>query len=264
MHATLNIAFKAAKRASKIILHHIDRLEDLTITEKEKNNFVTNVDTSAQQAIVETLQQAFPDHGIIGEEGDHQRVNADYVWIIDPLDGTTNYLHGFMHFCISIALQVKGQIEHGLIYDPIRQELFTASRGRGAQVNDHRMRVSKCTTPERAFIASGFPHRRHQDTRRDFTLLASLYQKISDLRVSGSAALDLAYVAAGRLDGYFEFGLQPWDFAAGSLMVQEAGGYVSDIDGSKQYLKSGNIIAATPKTFTLLADHLQTFMKNQL
>lgn len=254
MHATLNIALKAARKASQIILKKMERLDELDVTEKSTNDYVTEVDAMAEQAIVETLRQAFPDHGIIAEEGSNSKQNAECVWIIDPLDGTNNYLHGFSHFCISMALKIKGRVEHGLIYDPIRQELFTASYGCGARVNDFRMRVSNRKEIGKSLIGTGFPHRRKQDIARDFKIMGTLYQQVSDIRVAGSAALDLAYVAAGRLDGYYEFGLQSWDIAAGALMVKEAGGYVSDMDGSNKFLTSGNIIAASPKIFPIIAD----------
>lgn len=258
MHPLLNTGFKAARRASQIILKQLDRLDELTISEKATNNYVTDVDKQAEQALVSVISEAYPDHTILAEESGLHEAKGEVTWIIDPLDGTNNYLHGFQHFCISLGVKVKDQLTHGLIYDPIREELFTASKGAGATLNDKRIRVSKQAEFKHALLATGFPHRRKDDLLRDMTLLAKLYQHVSDVRIAGSAALDLAYVAAGRLEGYWEFGLEAWDLAAGALLVKEAGGYVSDTDGSDNFLKSGNIIAANPKVFELITKHLNS------
>ncbi len=238
----INIAVRAARNAGNVLLRYHDHLDSLTITTKGHNEFVSEVDRTAEQAIIETLRKAYPDHAILAEESGHSAGN-EFQWIIDPLDGTTNYLHGFPQFSISIALKHRGVLEHGVIYDPLRDELFTASRGSGALLNDRRMRVSSRKGLSGALIGTGFPYRDHSHIDAYMGMFREMIQETAGLRRPGSAALDLAYVAAGRLDGFWELGLSEWDIAAGVLMIQEAGGSISDIRGGDRHLESGNLIA---------------------
>jgi myo-inositol-1(or 4)-monophosphatase len=249
MHPLLNVAFAAARHAGKTMMRQFERVDTLTITEKHKNDFVTEVDKQAERIIIDALQQAFPEHGILSEESGSVKQNDEYLWIIDPLDGTQNYIRGIPQFSISIALQYKGQIEHGLVYDPAKDELFSASRGQGTRLNDHRLRVSQTQQLDQALLGTGFPFRHPHYLNDYLRSFEKLYPSVCDIRRMGSAALDLAYVAAGRFDGFWEYGLSPWDIAAGSLLVTEAGGFVSDFAGEKNYLKSGHILAANPKIF---------------
>lgn len=246
MQPMLNIAVKAARAAGATISRHIDRIDRLTIQSKSQNDFVSEVDHLAEQDIIRILRRAYPSHGILAEESGS--VDGDeFLWIIDPLDGTTNFLHGFPHFCVSIALQYKGTLEHAVIYDPGRQELFCASRGDGAQLNNHRIRVTPRPSLEGALLGTGIPFRQQQDLAAYLDTLKTVIPGTAGIRRAGSAALDLAYVAAGRLDGYWEYGLKPWDMAAGMLLVQEAGGMVNEPNGGDEPLKKGNIVAANPK-----------------
>jgi myo-inositol-1(or 4)-monophosphatase len=257
MHPIVNIAVKAARQSGKIILSHFDRLNSVQITQKTPNDFVTEVDKKSEQAIIDVIQKVYPNHSILAEESGQQGDKQAPCWIIDPLDGTANFIHGVPHFAISIAFQDKGRIEHGVIYDPIRDELFTTSRGEGTQLNNRRVRVSSCTKLENALIVTGFPFK---DQKRMTTYLRSfqnLLPQVSDMRRIGAAALDLAYVASGRFDGYWEYGLQPWDMAAGILMLKEAGALVSDLQGTENYWQSGDIVTANPKLFKLLLTQLQ-------
>ena len=261
MHPMLNIAVKAARRAGAIINRAaLDRTQ-LEIHSKRANDFVTQVDKSAEAAVIDVIRQAFPDHAILGEEsgalpgksgGAAKAAKSEYLWIIDPLDGTTNFIHGFPQYCVSIGLQHRGATQHGVVYDPAKNELFTASKGRGAFLDDRRMRVSKCVQLNDALVGTGFPFK--EMTRLDLYMkqLRHLMQNCSGVRRAGAAALDLAYVAAGRLDAFWEMGLSPWDMAAGALMIQEAGGLVGDLSGDANYLESGDIAAATPKVFPQL------------
>jgi myo-inositol-1(or 4)-monophosphatase len=256
MHPMLNIAVKAARRAGSIINRAaLDRTQ-LEIRSKRANDFVTQVDKAAEAAIIEVIRQAFPDHAILAEESgalDGKRgapgAQPDYRWIIDPLDGTTNFIHGFPQYCVSIALQHRGATAHGVIYDPSKNELFTASKGRGAFLDDRRIRVTKCASLKEALIGTGFPFKEMSRLDLYFKQLRELMKTSAGVRRAGAAALDLAYVAAGRLDGFWEMGLSAWDMAAGALMVQEAGGLVGDLAGEANYLESGDIAAATPKVF---------------
>ena len=241
----LNIAVRAARAAGNIIIRQIDQAQDLPATEKSRNNYVTEVDKQAETAIIDTLLKAYPKHAILAEESG-TRGNDDYVWIIDPLDGTTNFMHGFPHFAVSIALQHKGKLQQAVIYDPFRQELFTASRGDGAYLNERRMRVSKRKNLEGALIGTGFPFGESAHIDRFLETCRILLPVTAGIRRAGAATLDLAYVACGRLDGFWEFGLQPWDIAAGALLIEEAGGLVSDINGGSAFMESGNVLAAAP------------------
>ncbi len=262
MQPTLNIAFNAARKASKIILNKYDRLHTVTITEKGPNDFVTEVDLASEQAIIETLKEAYPDHSIIAEESGLTEGDPNQQWIIDPLDGTTNFIHGLPHFCISMAFKQDGKLEHGLIYDPIRQELFTASRGKGTYLNDKRVRVSACNHLSQALIGTGFPFKQKQQFDHYMQTFSAIFLQTSGIRRGGSAALDLAYVAAGRLDGFWELSLQPWDIAAGVLMIQEAGGLIGDLHGENTFMDNGNIIAGNAKIFKALLQTIRPTLIN--
>ncbi len=257
MHPALTIAKRAALSASRILLRHFDNLERLSVTAKQRNDFVSEADVQAEQEIIQTLRKTYPNHGILAEESGEQHGPDDYQWVIDPLDGTTNFLHGIPHFAISIGFRHKNRLEAGLVYDPIRQEMFTASRGAGAQMNDRRMRVSNIPQMENALLGTGFPFRHPQHQPAYLNFFGSLFGKCVEVRRAGAASLDLAYVASGRLDGYWEFGLKEWDIAAGALLVQEAGGLVSDFVGGNDFMKSGNIVAGNPKVFKALLQEMR-------
>lgn len=246
MHPMLNIAVRAARQAGNVIVRAITRIDSLNITEKEQNDFVSEVDRMAEQEIIATLRKAYPSHAILAEESGAREGN-DYTWIIDPLDGTTNFLRGIPHYAVSIALQHKGQLEQAVVYDPVKNELFTATRGGGAQLNDRRIRVTDRRTLKGALLGTGIPFREDQSLDKYLPTMAALLPGTAGVRRAGSAALDLAYVAAGRFDGFWEFGLRPWDIAAGILLVHEAGGTVTDTNGSENYLMSGNVLAANFK-----------------
>jgi myo-inositol-1(or 4)-monophosphatase len=248
MHPMLNIAVKAARRAGSIINRAALEGGALEVKAKNKNDFVTQVDKAAEQAIIGVIHTAYPDHSILAEEsGDTPGARAEYRWVIDPLDGTTNYIHGFPQYCVSVALEHRGVPTHGVVYDPGKNELFTASRGRGAFLDDRRMRVSKCTRLQDALVGTGFPYK--EVSRLDLYMrqLRTMMTSSAGVRRAGAAALDLAYVAAGRLDAFWEMGLSRWDMAAGALLIQEAGGMVADLQGGADFLDRGEIAAATPK-----------------
>lgn len=254
----INIAIQAARAAGNTIIRAVDRLDKLQITEKRPNDYVTEVDQQAERDIIAIIQKAHPNHGIIGEETGETGGNDDYVWIIDPLDGTRNFIHGFPHFAVSIAITYKGRVEHGVIYDPVRQELFSATRGKGAQLNNRRIRVSQNKTLQESLLGTGFPYRHSPELIEAYTnSLQAVLPLSGDVRRAGAATLDLAYVAAGRLDGFWEMGLKPWDVAAGSLMIKEAGGLVCDFNGGEEYLKTGNIVGGNPKVLKLLLQQIR-------
>lgn len=259
MHPMLNIAIRAARSAGNLIVRSIQHVEHLKVSPKGLNDFVSDVDRLAEQEIINVISKAYPEHAILAEESG-QRGDDATVWIIDPLDGTTNYLHGFPHYCISIAVMVTGRIEHGVIYDPLRDELFTATRGAGAKLNDRRLRVAKRKDLNQSLLATGFPFKYPQHFPAYLDSFSALFPQVVDIRRAGSAALDLAYVAAGRLDGYWEIGLQKWDLAAGVLLIEEAGGVVSDFKEGDDYLETGNIVVANPsihsKMIESIAPHL--------
>ena len=264
MHPMLNIAVKAARRAGNLIYRSADKIDHLTITKKSHADFVSEVDRAAEQVIMETLLEAYPSHAILAEEsGSHGE--SEYLWIIDPLDGTTNFLHGFPQFAVSIALEHKGVLTQAVIYDPVRNELFTATRGQGAYLNDKRIRVSKRLHMADALIGTGFPYSNFQHMDSYLAILKDVMQKSSGLRRPGSAALDLAWMAAGRYDGFFETGLKAWDIAAGCLLITEAGGMVSDLTGTDSYIKTGHICAGNPEIhpqlLKLMAPHLSDALK---
>lgn len=245
MRAMLNIAIRAARAGGNQILRNLERVDALRIDRKQRNDFVTEVDRQAEQEIIAVLRRAYPEHAIIAEESGASPGN-EFAWIIDPLDGTTNYLHGFPQFAVSIALRARAQLELGVVYDPMRQELFTAARGSGAQLNNRRIRVSRLRHLQDALIGTGFPFREDQDPSSYLTVLEKFMRNCAGVRRPGAAALDLAYVAAGRYDGFWESGLQLWDIAAGVLLVREAGGLVATPQGGDDYLDSGDIVAANP------------------
>ena len=256
MQPLLNIAISAARQAGDIISRHVEQLEHMKVTPKGKDDFFCEVDVKAEQAIINTIRKAYPDHGIIAEESGVQNEEAESVWIIDPLDGTRNYLHGFPFYAVSIALRVKNRIEHAVVYDPLRHECFSASRGRGARLNDHRIRVSKQTLLSESLLGTGFPFRDTELAARYFPTFEALFGKCASVRGTGSAALDLAYVASGRLDAFWKLGLKPWDIAAGSLLIQEAGGLISDLQGGEEYIRHGDVVAGAPKVFKALLQTL--------
>ncbi|MEM7077912.1 MAG: inositol monophosphatase family protein [Pseudomonadota bacterium] len=260
MQPLANIALRAARRAADFIAQSFDRPEEREISAKARNDFVSDVDQRAEMFIIETIHAAYPDHNIIGEEsGASEHGNSEYTWIIDPLDGTLNFLQSIPHFAVSIAVRKGKHLEHGVIVDPIRNEEWVASRGHGAQLNGKRIRVSKRVKPVDMVLGTGIPP--GSVTSRLDTYMQMLHHVTAQcrgVRRAGSAALDLAYVAAGRTDGFFEMGLSPWDIAAGIVLVREAGGFVSDLQGGETYMDSGDIVAANPKAMRNLIQLLQS------
>ncbi|WP_041928567.1 inositol monophosphatase family protein [Methylotenera mobilis] len=265
MHPMLSIAVKAAREAGRIINRASQDVGSIAIQTKTYNDFVSEVDRSAEQAIIDILKDAYPDHGFWGEESGHENHEADNIWIIDPLDGTTNFLHGFPQYCISIALQQKGVLTQAVIYDPVRNDLFTATKGRGAFLNDKRIRVTNRSKLQDSLIATGFPYRDFTHLDAYLGMFKDMIKKTTGIRRPGSAALDLAYVAVGWVDGFFEINLSAWDIAAGGLIVQEAGGIVGDFEGNESWIETGNIVAANPKVFAqmlqVLNPHLTPALK---
>ncbi len=256
MHPALNIAIKAARRAGHVINRASNDLDLLKVSSKQPNDFVTEVDKAAEAAIIEILQDAYPNYGILAEESGvtpgQGEQGAEYQWIIDPLDGTTNFIHGMPQYAVSIALAKGNVTEQAVIFDPNRNELFTASKGGGAFLNERRIRVSRRLKLQDALLGTGFPYRMLDKMDLYLSIFKELTEKTAGQRRPGAAALDLAYVACGRYDGFWEFGLSPWDMAAGALLISEAGGLVSDMRGEANYLETGNIIAGTPKVFAPL------------
>ena len=255
MHALLNVAVMAARRAGAVLIRNLVKLEKLKVEVKGHNDYVSEADRAAERAVIDVIQKHYPGHAIVAEEsGKTGDPASDTVWIIDPLDGTTNYLHGFPVFAVSIGVQVAGRMAHGVVYDPMRQELFTASRGAGAQLDEHKIRVSGQAEMERALIGTGFPFRQADYEMGPYLdMLGKIIRNTSGVRRPGAAALDLCYVAAGRLDAFWETGLAPWDLAAGSLIIREAGGIISGLDGSEDYLETGHVLCGTPKIYSGLA-----------
>ncbi len=253
MHALLNVAVMAARRAGSTLIRKMVNLDKLKVEQKGHNDFVSDADHAAEKAIINCILKHYPDHSILAEESGAQG-ESDTVWIVDPLDGTTNYLHGFPVFAVSIGVQIKGRMEHAVVYDPLRQELFTATRGHGAHLEGRRIRVSGQHQLERSLIGTGFPFRQ-ADKEIDpyLKMLGKVIRNASGLRRPGAAALDLCYVAAGRLDAFWETGLAPWDLAAGSLLIREAGGIISGLDGSEDFLKTGHVLCGTPKIYKDMA-----------
>jgi len=262
--------YRAARSAGELIVRSTDRLDAISVNEKEAKDYVTEIDKAAEQSIVNALRKAYPNHGILGEEGgllEGSGDGADYLWIIDPLDGTTNFVRGIPHYAVSIACKYRGRLEHAVVLDPVRQEEFTASRGRGAALNGRRLRVSARKSLDGALLGTGFPFKDGQMDNLDsyLKMFRSLVGQTSGLRRAGAASLDLAYVAAGRFDAFWEFGLSEWDMAAGALLIQEAGGLVSDLSGGHDFLEKGQIVAGNTKCFkavlTTIQPHLTPSLK---
>jgi myo-inositol-1(or 4)-monophosphatase len=253
----LNIAVRAARRAGSIINRASLDGGGLNVRSKRAKDFVTQVDQAAEQAIIDIVRKAYPEHGFLAEESGASGQHAEYVWVIDPLDGTTNFIHGFPQYCVSIGIQQRGALAHAVVYDPARNELFTASKGRGAFLNDRRIRVSTLTKFGDALVGTGFPFKELGRLDLYTRQLQTMMQTCAGVRRAGAAALDLAYVACGRLDAFWELGLSPWDMAAGALLILEAGGLVGDLQGEQTFLDSGDIAAATPKVFPALLEALR-------
>lgn len=248
MHPMLNIAIRAARNAGKVIVKGYENLESVEVEEKSLHDYVSSIDKEAEVAIIGTLRKSYPEHSIVAEEsGIDNGADTDHQWIIDPLDGTTNFIHGIPHFAVSIALKIKGRTEVGVVFDPIRNEIFSAVRGQSAQLNGYRTRTSKLSKLHGALLATGFPFKQKNDLPAYLNIFQNFFTDVADMRRSGSAALDLAYVAAGRMDGFWELGLKPWDIAAGELLLKESGAMMTDFNGGNDYFKSGNVVAANPK-----------------
>ncbi|UPQ81777.1 MULTISPECIES: inositol-phosphate phosphatase [Pseudomonas] len=270
MQPMLNIALRAARSAGEMIVRSTERLDVISVSEKDARDYVSEIDRTAEQLIVTALRKAYPNHSILGEEGgllEGSGEGKDYLWVIDPLDGTTNFLRGVPHYAVSVACKYRGRLEHAVVLDPVRQEEFTASRGRGAALNGRRLRVSARKSLEGALLGTGFPFRDGQMDNMDsyLNMFRSLVGQTAGLRRAGAASLDLAYVAAGRYDAFWEFGLSEWDMAAGALLIQEAGGLVSDFSGSHDFLQKGQIVAGNTKCFkavlTAIQPHLTPSLK---
>jgi myo-inositol-1(or 4)-monophosphatase len=259
----LNIAVRAARAAGEVIVRSLNRLESLTITSKGRNDFVSEVDHAAEAEIIKVIRKSYPSHAFLAEESGRTG-ESDTIWIIDPLDGTTNFLHGFPTFAVSIACQIKGKLEHGVVYDPMSQELFTTSRGGGAHLDNRRIRVSKQRGLEGSLIGTGFPYRANAKYLDSYLqMLRAVMENTAGVRRPGSAALDLAYVAAGRTDGFWEIGLAPWDTAAGTLLIQEAGGRIGTLTGG-EYTQGGNVLAGSPKVYAALVELLAPHVPQEL
>jgi myo-inositol-1(or 4)-monophosphatase len=260
----LNIAVRAARNAGDIIVRHLNRLDQLSVSSKERNDFVSEADRQAEAEIIAVIRKAYPNHSVLAEESGGHGGSEEFQWIIDPLDGTTNFLHGFPQFAVSIGLKHKGRLDQGVVYDPLRQELFTASRGSGAYLDNRRIRVSRQTSLNGALLGTGFPYKNQQHLDAYLNMFRALIADTAGIRRPGSAALDLAYVAAGRLDGFWELGLRPWDMAAGVLLIHEAGGLVGDLAGGHSYLENGNVVAATPKLFPAMLREIRPYLSADL
>jgi len=247
----INVAVKAARAAGALINRAALDVESVRVSQKQVNDFVTEVDQASEKLIIETLLTAYPGHAIWAEESGREQgaKDSEFVWIIDPLDGTTNFIHGLPIYCVSIALAVKGKVEQAVIYDPSRNDLFTATKGRGAYMNNRRLRVAKRIRLQECLISTGFPYRPDDDVNHYLRLMGDMMQCTAGLRRPGSAALDLAYVAAGFTDGFFELGLQPWDVAAGALLITEAGGLVGNFSGDADFLEQHECLAANPRIY---------------
>ncbi len=259
----LNIAVRAARSAGDLILRSSDSIGQLRVDQKGKNDYASEVDRMAEREIISIIRAAYPDHAILAEEsGEHQ--GNEFVWVIDPLDGTTNFLHGFPQYAVSIALKHKGRLEVGVIYDPLRDELFTAKRGGGAMLNNRRLRVTQPLSLKGALLGTGFPFKTDLHLKAYTNMFSALTMECAGIRRAGSAALDLAYVAAGRLDGFWEIGVMEWDMAAGVLLIKEAGGVVTDFSFNDGYLQSGNLIAGSPKMHQLMYQMIEPYVTDNL
>ncbi|MCZ4060456.1 inositol-1-monophosphatase [Pantoea sp. LMR881] len=265
MHPMLNIAVRAARKAGNLIAKNYETPDAVEASQKGSNDFVTNVDRDAERLIIEVIRKSYPQHTIITEEsGELAGDDQDIQWVIDPLDGTTNFIKRLPHFSVSIAVRIKGRTEVAVVYDPMRNELFSAVRGQGAQLNGYRLRGSVARDLDGTILATGFPFKMKQHAPAYMNIVTKLFTQCADFRRTGSAALDLAYVAAGRVDGYFEIGLKPWDFAAGELLVREAGGLVTDFTGNHGYLLSGNIVAGNPRVVKALLSNMREELSEAL
>jgi myo-inositol-1(or 4)-monophosphatase len=259
----VNVAVKAARKAGEVIIRSLNRIESLKVTAKGQNDFVTEVDKAAERTIMEEILRLYPSHAFLAEESGVTG-ESETVWIVDPLDGTTNFLHGFPTFAVSIACQIRGRLEHAVIYDPMRGEIFSASRGQGAHLENYRIRVSKQKELEGALIATGFPYRENVRYADPYlAMLKTIMGQAAGVRRPGSAALDLAYVAAGRVDGFWEIGLSPWDTAAGTLLIQEAGGHIGTLTGG-EYKQGGHLVAGTPKVYAALLEAIAPHVPEEL
>ncbi len=264
MHPTLNVAVKAARKAGDIILRYHNQIEVLTIQNKASNDFVSEVDKAAEDAIINELKTAFPEHSILAEENGEILADKHFQWIIDPLDGTTNYLHGFPQYAVSIALYENNKAIHAVVYDPFKEELFSASKGQGAYLNEQRLRVTQTQGLSNTLIGTGFPFKTPQYLDVYLSTFKAIHPKVAGIRRAGSAALDLAYLAAGRLDGFWEIGLNIWDIAAGVLLVKEAGGFVGDFSGRDQYLITGNVVAGNGQVFKAILKTIHPYLSKDL
>jgi myo-inositol-1(or 4)-monophosphatase len=263
MQPMLNIAIRAARSAGDLILRSSDNIGQLNIDQKGKNDYASEVDRAAEREIINIIRTAYPDHAILAEESGQHKGN-DFVWVIDPLDGTTNFLHGFPQYAVSIALKYRGRLEVAVIYDPLRDELFTAKRGGGAMLNSRRLRVTNQTSMKGALIGTGFPFKTDLHLDAYIGMFRAITTEAAGIRRAGAAALDLAYVAAGRLDGFWEIGIMEWDMAAGILLIKEAGGVVTDFSFNDNYLASGNVIAGSPKMHQMLYQLIEPHITNNL
>jgi len=264
MHPTVNIAIRAARAAGDVVLRYHNQINLLTIENKSENDFVSEVDKAAEKAIINEIKKAFPEHSILGEETGEILGDSSYQWVIDPLDGTTNYLHGFPQYAISIALFEKKILSHGVVYDPFKEELFTASKGEGAYLNNERMRVTSTNGLQNTLIGTGFPFRHPQHLDCYLKTFKAIHPHVSGIRRAGSAALDLAYLAAGRLDGFWEIGLNIWDISAGALLVKEAGGFIGDFSGRDHYLETGNVVAGNADVYKVLLKAIHPHLTQEL
>ncbi len=260
----LTIAIRAARSAGNHILRAVDSVGQLQIDQKGKNDYASEVDRKAESEIIRIISKAYPSHGFLAEESGHQKSDSDYIWVIDPLDGTTNFLHGFPQFAVSIALKHKGILEVGVVYDPQRDELFTAERGGGAMLNNRRIRVTRQTSLTGSLLGTGFPFKKQQHFDAYLEMFRALFIDSAGIRRAGAAALDLAYVATGRLDGFWEIGLHEWDMAAGVLLIKEAGGVVTDFSFRDKYLESGNLIAGNPKMHQIMYQAIEPHVTDSL
>lgn len=257
MHPMLNIAVRAARTAGNIIARNFESRDNLEVESKGANDFVTKVDKDAEQAIISKIKQSYPEHSFVGEEGGIVEGNPDFKWIIDPLDGTTNFVKGIPHFCVSIALQYKGRLDQAVVFDPLRGELFTASRGSGAQLNGFRIRTGARKDLTNSILATAFPFKNKDTLGTAMQSFSAIFTQCGDVRRTGSAALDMAYVACGRFDGYWERGVNPWDIAAGELLVRESGGLVTDFGGGHDAFSKKEVVCGNPKVVQALVRHLK-------
>ncbi|MDU6411673.1 MAG: inositol-1-monophosphatase [Yersiniaceae bacterium] len=265
MHPMLTIAVRAARKAGNLIAKNYETPDAVEASQKGTNDFVTNVDRDAEHLIIDVIRRSYPQHTIITEErGELAGEDQDVQWIIDPLDGTTNFIKRLPHFAVSIAVRIKGRTEVAVVYDPMRNELFTATRGQGAQLNGYRLRGGNARDLDGTILATGFPFKLKQHATPYINMVGKLFTQCADFRRTGSAALDLAYVAAGRVDGFFEIGLKPWDFAGGELLVREAGGIVTDFVGGHNHFNSGNIVAGNPRVVKSLLSTMREELSEAL